>query len=68
MTDMKYVATIYITEQVSEDRWIYRPYTKEIEGHKPFSEIIEWAYSKFSKHDRTRENFTLPEIRITVLE
>ena len=65
---MKYVATIHVTEQVSEDRWIYRPYTKEIEGHKPFSEIIEWVYSKFSIHDRTREGFTLPEIKITALE
>jgi hypothetical protein len=65
---MKYVATIHVTEQVSEDRWIYRPYTKEIDCSKPFSEVIEWAYSKFTQHERTRPGFVLPEIKITGLE
>jgi hypothetical protein len=65
---MKYVATINLTEQVSPDDWALNAYHKEIDGATQFSEIIDWAYSKFSEHERKREKFQLPAITIRPLE
>ena len=65
---MKTVATVQICEQVSQNDWQLISYHKQLDDSTTMKELKDWALSKCLKEDRTRENFTLPEIRITVLE
>lgn len=65
---MKYVASITITEQVTEDRWIRKQYLKNIDGSTTLNGMIDWVYTVVPKHESQEQGFKLPHITIIPVE
>ncbi len=59
--EKKFIATIGVSEQVSEDSWKYRHRSLEINGSTTIDEIVSWCV-------RLGCNVSLPLITISELE
>lgn len=66
---MKYVASITIVEQVTQDRWEPFEYLKEINSGTRIGEIIDWVIVKCHPNKSgIPADFVVPKITIKSIE